>query len=534
MRNTTTVGAGRGRRAGAMWLVAACASAGVGSSAVAQVTLNAGGGQPIENRQPSLALRIVVQTAGTFGNGVPLRIFAHTAGTAPEWPVADGRTLSQTGNGLLFSQIGTAYGTGSLTTFSLPDLRGRALIGVGFGDAISVVAGELLGSDSVTLTLANLPPHTHTVPGVEFFSPTASSGSGAPFTNVQSSLGVYASIYTTGSFPFSDGFVHVPAAPVQGVIQFHAGRRSNSGARELDGSLLNLNLTQNVQLFSVLGTFFGGNGMTNFAIPDLRGRVLVGTGSSPSTVSAQFGQPLGSNTVNMSLAQMPGHSHGIGGGVFTGFVGTNAAIANEQPSLPVTFCMVVDGFFPGGALPLENQAYLGEIIAFAGNYVPGNMVPCDGRLLLIAEYEALFNCIGTVFGGDGFTTFGVPDLRGRTIIGSSPSLPVGSRVGVSQRTLVASNMPPHAHGLTPRRCSAADVSNTDGDLPGVPDGRIDNGDFSAFFVAFFAPGSSPLRPTADIANTDGETLATGGGPDGAVDNGDFNAFFAAFFVGCPL
>jgi probable HAF family extracellular repeat protein len=79
----------------------------------------------------------------------------------------------------------------------------------------------------------------------------------------------------------------------------------------------------------------------------------------------------------------------------------------------------------------------------------------------------------------------------------------------------------------------ADITNTDGDLPGVPDGAVDNGDFQAFFAAFFLPEADPLRLAADIANTDGETVLTGGGPDGAIDNGDFNAFFAFFFEGCP-
>jgi hypothetical protein len=82
-------------------------------------------------------------------------------------------------------------------------------------------------------------------------------------------------------------------------------------------------------------------------------------------------------------------------------------------------------------------------------------------------------------------------------------------------------------------CSPADITNTDGDLPGVPDGTVDNGDFQAFFAAFFLTESDPLRLAADIANTDGETVLTGGGPDGAIDNGDFNAFFAAFFTPCP-
>jgi uncharacterized repeat protein (TIGR01451 family) len=80
--------------------------------------------------------------------------------------------------------------------------------------------------------------------------------------------------------------------------------------------------------------------------------------------------------------------------------------------------------------------------------------------------------------------------------------------------------------------SPADIANTDGELP--PDGAIDNGDFSLFFIAFFLDESDPARLIADIANTDGETVRQGGGPDLAVDNGDFTAFFQYFFLGCPV
>ena len=85
-------------------------------------------------------------------------------------------------------------------------------------------------------------------------------------------------------------------------------------------------------------------------------------------------------------------------------------------------------------------------------------------------------------------------------------------------------------------CSPADIANTDGDY--VPDGVIDNGDFSTFFTAFFLTAPDLNRFYADIANTDGE-VASGwpggtadGGPDGQIDNGDFMAFFTAFFLGC--
>ncbi|MFN5660596.1 MAG: GC-type dockerin domain-anchored protein, partial [Planctomyces sp.] len=83
----------------------------------------------------------------------------------------------------------------------------------------------------------------------------------------------------------------------------------------------------------------------------------------------------------------------------------------------------------------------------------------------------------------------------------------------------------------PAACNPADLANTDGE-PGA-DGAVDNGDFNAFFIAFFATEGDPLRAAADISSTDGDTVLTGGGPDGTVDNGDFNAFFLYFFQGCP-
>ncbi|MCE2967513.1 MAG: GC-type dockerin domain-anchored protein [Phycisphaerales bacterium] len=85
-------------------------------------------------------------------------------------------------------------------------------------------------------------------------------------------------------------------------------------------------------------------------------------------------------------------------------------------------------------------------------------------------------------------------------------------------------------------CSPADIANTDGETArpfAGPDGAIDNGDFTAFFAAFFLEEGDPGRLVADIANTDGETILEGSGPDGVVDNGDFTAFFSYFFDGCP-
>jgi hypothetical protein len=84
----------------------------------------------------------------------------------------------------------------------------------------------------------------------------------------------------------------------------------------------------------------------------------------------------------------------------------------------------------------------------------------------------------------------------------------------------------------PAQCSPADIADTDGDLPSSPDGVINNGDFTAFFAAFFASSEEEVHLAADIADTDALTVRDGAGADGVVDNGDFTAFFAEFFEGC--
>jgi microcystin-dependent protein len=96
--------------------------------------------------------------------------------------------------------------------------------------------------------------------------------------------------------------------------------------------------------------------------------------------------------------------------------------------------------------------FIGTIIAFGFNFPPVGWVLCDGRLLQIAENDALFALIGTTYGGDGQTTFGVPDLRGRSPLsmGQGPGLSnyvQGQLSGTESVTLVPSQMPSHTHTL---------------------------------------------------------------------------------------
>lgn len=91
------------------------------------------------------------------------------------------------------------------------------------------------------------------------------------------------------------------------------------------------------------------------------------------------------------------------------------------------------------------QPYVGEIRMFAGNFAPAGWQFCDGSLLPISEYETLFNLIGTTFGGDGETTFAMPDLRGRVPIHQGGGFILGETGGVETVTLTVQQIPSHSH-----------------------------------------------------------------------------------------
>ena len=91
------------------------------------------------------------------------------------------------------------------------------------------------------------------------------------------------------------------------------------------------------------------------------------------------------------------------------------------------------------------QPYVGEIRIFAGNFAPAGWMFCEGQLLPISEYETLFNLIGTTYGGDGQSTFALPDLRGRLPIHQGNSFTLAETGGVEEVTLTVSQIPAHSH-----------------------------------------------------------------------------------------
>lgn len=98
------------------------------------------------------------------------------------------------------------------------------------------------------------------------------------------------------------------------------------------------------------------------------------------------------------------------------------------------------------------EPFIAQIMLFGGNFAPRGWAFCDGQLLPISSNSALFSILGTTYGGDGRSTFALPDMRGRAPIhaGSGPGLSprvIGQRVGIEDVTLVESQIPPHNHSL---------------------------------------------------------------------------------------
>ncbi|MDX6581861.1 MAG: hypothetical protein QOI10_1045 [Solirubrobacterales bacterium] len=116
------------------------------------------------------------------------------------------------------------------------------------------------------------------------------------------------------------------------------------------------------------------------------------------------------------------------------------------------------------------QPYIGEIRMFGGNFTPAGWAACDGQLLPIAENETLFQVIGTTYGGDGQSTFGVPDLRGRAPIHQGPlngdQFTVGEMAGSEQVTLRIQELSQHTHPLVAVGIQGSDNA-AGGNLPAI-------------------------------------------------------------------
>lgn len=182
----------------------------------------------------------------------------------------------------------------------------------------------------------------------------------------------------------------------------------------------------------------------------------------------------------------------------------------------------------GGAWLLQPRAsraavqtsfpFLGEIRLFAGNTPPYGWFFCEGQLIAIASYDALYQLIGTTYGGDGTSTFGMPDLRGRAPMHVGPGFALGQRGGVEQVTLTASQMPSHTHAA-----GASSGFGTTDDPTGMVPAR------NAAGTPQYAAASDTTLSGASMQTTGGSTAHENMQPYLAIRfiicNGDAGAIF---------
>lgn len=144
-----------------------------------------------------------------------------------------------------------------------------------------------------------------------------------------------------------------------------------------------------------------------------------------------------------------------------------------------------------------SQPFVGEIRMFGFSRTPNGWQACDGSLLSIAEYEVLFTLIGTTYGGDGQSTFAVPDLRGRLPIhqGQGPGLSnyvIGQVAGTEMVTLLSTQLPAHTHSMIATTATSTALTPGTGLLPGTVSDVFYVTDFTGAVPAPMAAASTTV------------------------------------------
>lgn len=241
------------------------------------------------------------------------------------WAFCDGQLLRVSEHEALFATLGATYGGDGKRTFSLPDMRGRIAVHRGR----SFNHGASGGSELADISAEQVPGHNHTASSIN-----QSSGkdySGTSVSVVTAARPISALMADPGSIAAPAGgdnahdnvqpylCIHFIIAlsgdmepvsllePFIGEIRLFAGTFTPKGWLRCDGQPLQI--TDSPELFSVLGTTYGGDGRHNFAAPDLRGRASMHAGVGDGLTLRRLGEPGGSESVELAESQLPYHSH---------------------------------------------------------------------------------------------------------------------------------------------------------------------------------------------------------------------------------
>lgn len=420
----------------------------------------AGNNFPFDNTQPYLALNYMVALNGIYPSfGEPMLESADIGGPvlgqvtlfagnqAPDgYALANGQLLRISQYTALFSLLGTFYGGDGRVTFALPDLRGATAVGAGSGAGLSqYYLGDSTGMPTTSLSFSELPNHNHQLLDSTTNPPTVtgttgSTGSSLPVNNLMPVQALNYQVVTNSSFNYL------------GEVALFGG---NSLSNKAQGQLLPI--SANTPLFSKIGTIYGGDGVTNFALPDLQGRVAVGAGTSLTGSIYLLGQEAGTETISLTTANLAQHSHTqLNTNTQTSVTGGSQPFNNIQPYNTLTYAICTEGVYPSfyGGYYSGEEPFLGQIKLFASNTLPNGWTPCDGSSLSINQNQALYSIIGNTYGGSYPTTFALPDLRGRVPVGAGLPLTGGTYVlgqtgGNETAIMTVNTMAIHAHTAPP-------------------------------------------------------------------------------------
>lgn len=172
---------------------------------------------------------------------------------------------------------------------------------------------------------------------------------------------------------------------------------------------------------------------------------------------------------------------------------------------------------------------LGQIMLFAGNFAPRGWAFCDGQLLAISQNSALFSILGTTYGGDGRTTFALPDLRGRVAVhkGNGPGLSpyiLGEKGGVEDVTLNTLQIPSHSHiaGSVSLPVSSSEATSSD------PVGQVLASAMT--YISREATASTNVYADADMANSNMKTAGSTGATGGSQSHTNVQPYLATNYI----
>lgn len=140
-----------------------------------------------------------------------------------------------------------------------------------------------------------------------------------------------------------------------------------------------------------------------------------------------------------------------------------------------------------------SEPFIGELKLFAPTVVPRGWLPCEGQTLPISTNQALFSILGVTYGGDGVSTFKLPDLRGRVPLGTSPAYPQGQAGGAATHALDAAELPAHTHQVM-AASTAADKTGIDGNFWAGTTSWSDSADATMAAAAITTAGASQPHP----------------------------------------